>query len=101
MTCYDCAYLGFDRNEVVGMAEMCNHPGKWIPGAGFADSEHECEFFKKKSGVSKWDSYSEDEKEKAREYFQEYYVQNPVGDLTCEQDWAQFVEYLKTTDSNA
>jgi hypothetical protein len=62
MTCYDCAYLGFDRNEVVGMAEMCNHPGKWIPGAGFADSEHECEFFKKKSGVSKWDSYSEDEK---------------------------------------
>lgn len=27
MTCYDCAYLGFDRNEVVGMAEMCNHPG--------------------------------------------------------------------------
>lgn len=52
MTCYDCAYLGFDRNEVVGMAEMCNHPGKWIPGAGFADSEHECEFFKKKSGVS-------------------------------------------------
>lgn len=101
MTCYDCAYLGFDRNEVVGMAEMCNHPGKWIPGAGFADSEHECEFFKKKSGVSKWDSYSEDEKEKAREYFQEYYVQNPVGDLTCEQAWAQFVEYLKTTDSNA
>ena len=56
---------------------------------------------KKKSGVSKWDSYSEDEKEKAREYFQEYYVQNPVGDLTCEQAWAQFVEYLKTTDSNA
>lgn len=53
MTCYDCAYLGFDRNEVVGMAEMCNHPEKWIPGAGFADSEHECEFFKKKSGVSK------------------------------------------------
>lgn len=59
------------------------------------------EFFKKKSGVSKWDSYSEDEKENAREYFQEYYVQNPVGDLTCEQAWAQFVEYLKTTDSNA
>lgn len=27
MTCYDCVYLGFDRNEVVGMAEMCNHPG--------------------------------------------------------------------------
>lgn len=44
---------------------------------------------------------SEDEKEKAREYFQEHYVQNPVGDLTCEQAWAQFVEYLKTTDSNA
>ena len=61
----------------------------------------ECEFFKKKSGVSKWDSYSEDEKEKAREYFQEYYVQNPVGDLTCEKAWAQFVEYLKNTDSNA
>lgn len=101
MTCHDCAYLGFDRNEVVGMAEMCNHPEKWIPGAGFADSEHECEFFKKKSGVSKLDSYSEDEKEKTREYFQEYYVQNPVGDLTCEQAWTLFVEYLKTTDSNA
>lgn len=26
MTCHDCVYLGFDRNEVVGMAEMCNHP---------------------------------------------------------------------------
>ena len=82
MTCYDCAYLGFDRNEVVGMAEMCNHPEKWIPGAGFADSEHECEFFKKKSGVSKWDSYSEDEKEKARDIYKQGIVAaSQKGDL--------------------
>ena len=101
MTCYECAYFGIEISEVIGMCEVCKHPQKSIPPVGFADSEHECEFFKKKSGISKWDSYSEDEKEKAWEYFQEYYVQNPVGDLTCEQAWPLFVEYLKATDSNA
>lgn len=101
MKCYECAYFGIERNEVIGMCDVCKHPSKYIPPSGFSNTEHDCEFFKKKSGVSKWDSYSKDEKEKAREYFQEYYVQNPVGDLTCEQAWTQFVEYLKTTDSDA
>lgn len=101
MTCYDCAYLGFDRNEVVGMAEMCNHPKKWIPGAGFADSEHECEFFKKKSGISKWDSYSEKEKEQALRYFRENYHKNPIEGLTCEGAEMSFIEYLKNVDANS
>jgi hypothetical protein len=100
MTCYDCAYLKIERNENIGTLDVCKYPEKYIPPTGYADSEHECEFFKKKSGVSKWDSYSEYEKEKYHEYFRENYAQNPYGDLTYEQAWLLFVEYLKTTDSN-
>ena len=68
MTCYECAYFGIEWNEFLKKTiEFCNHPEKYIPPVGFAYKEHDCEFFKNKSGISKWDSYSEKEKEQAKE----------------------------------
>ena len=101
MTCYECAYLEIERNEVVGMIEVCKHPEKYIPPAGFAYKEHDCKFFKKKSGISKWDSYSDEEKAQVLKHFREKYAENPIGDLTCEQAEASYIGYLKETDSNA
>lgn len=74
MTCYECAYFGIEWNEFLKKTiEFCNHPEKYIPPVGFAYKEHDCEFFKNKSGISKWDSYSEKEKEQALRYFRENY----------------------------
>lgn len=101
MTCYECAYLEVERNEVVGMIEVCKHPEKYIPPAGFAYKEHDCEFFKNKSGISKWDSYSEKEKEQALRYFRENYYKNPIEGLTCEVAEIDFIEYLKSIDANS
>ena len=101
MTCYECAYFGIERNEVIGMCEVCKHPEKYIPPVEFASSEHECEFFKKKSGISKWKVYSDEEKVQVLKHFRKNYAQNPIGDLTCEQAEPLFIEYLKTIDSNA
>lgn len=100
MTCYECAYLGIERNEVVGMCEFCKHPQKYIPPVDFADKENECEFFKKKYGVSKWDLYSDEEKVRALKFFRENYHKNPISNLTREQAEPLYIKYLKTTDAS-
>lgn len=101
MTCYECAYFGIERNEVIGMVEVCKYPEKYIPPAGFADIEHGCEFFKNKSGTSKWDSYSDEEKQQALRYFRENYHKNLIEGLTCEEAEMSFIEYLKSVDANS
>ena len=102
MTCYECAYFGIEWNEFLKKTiEFCNHPEKYIPPVGFAYKEHDCEFFKNKSGISKWDSYSEKEKEQALRYFRENYQKNPIEGLTCEGAEMSFIEYLKNVDANS
>lgn len=94
MTCYDCAYLGFDRNEVVGMAEMCNHPGNGFLVLDLLTVNMNVNFQKQIWDI-KWDSYSEKEKEQALRYFRENYHKNPIEGLTCEGAEMSFIEYLK------
>ncbi len=102
MTCYECAYFGIEWNEFLKKTiEFCNHPEKYIPPVGFAYKEHDCEFFKNKSGISKLDSYSEKEKEQALRYFRENYHKNPIEGLTCEEAEMSFIEYLKNVDANS
>ena len=102
MTCYECSYFGIEWNEFLGKTiEFCNHPEKYIPPVGFAYKEHDCKFFKNKSGISKWDSFSDEEKEQALSYFREYYRQNLIKGLTCDEAEIDFIEYLKSIDANS
>lgn len=100
MKCYECAYFGIERNEVIGMYDVCKHPSKYIPPSGFFDTEHDCEFFRKKSGISKWDSYSQDEKEQILRFLEKEYKEKPITDLTLEEAKSLYIRFLKETDSN-
>lgn len=100
MKCYECAYFGIERNEVIGMYDVCKHPSKYIPPSGFSDTEHDCEFFRSKSGISKWDSYSQDEKEQILRYLEKQYEEKPITDLTLEEAKSLYIRFLKEIDSN-
>lgn len=106
MKCIDCAYFGFDYT-IGRVISMCHHGGKYIPPAGgYEIEEHECEFFVEKSGISKWESYTDEEKEEILMEFNKMYHGNDKSfdtirnTYTFEEAKEMFIENMKNTDKN-
>lgn len=105
MKCIDCVYFGFDI--MFGrIVDICTHTQRYIPPTGYANEEHECEFFNEKSGISKWDSYTDEEKEEVlKEFDEKYHGNDETFDgvretYTFEEAKEMFIEHLKEIDKN-
>lgn len=106
MKCIDCAYFGFDYTFGT-MISICNNADKYIPPVGeYEMEEHECEFFTAKSGISKWGSYTDKEKEEFLMEFDKMYHGNDKSfdrirnTYTFEEAKEMLIENMKNTDKN-
>lgn len=106
MKCADCAYLEFDCVDG-RVFNSCNHALKYVPPvAGYEQIEHECEFFAEKSGISKWDSWSDEEKEEILVEFDKMYHGDDKSfngirnTYTLEEAKRMYIEHLKNSDKN-
>lgn len=73
---------------------------------GFADEEHECDDRIAEAGISKWDSFSGEQKEQALKELKELYYGNDKSNLmrktyTFEEVKEIFISDMKNTDKNA
>lgn len=101
MKCVDCVYLGFDYVDG-RVLNSCNHALKYVPTmAGYEQIEHECEFFTEKTEISKWESYSDEEKEEILMVFDKMYHGNDKSfdeirnTYTFEEAKEMYIESMK------
>lgn len=107
MKCADCVYLKYEY--VCGaVLNSCKCAYVYVPpAAGYELIEHECDFFTEKSGISKWDSYSDEEKKEILAEFDKMYRGNDKSfdeirnTYTFEEAKEMFIENMKNTDKNA
>ena len=106
MKCINCAY--FEFNHIFGMTfNTCNHVQMYVPpAAGYEIEEHECEFFIEKSGISKWESYTDEEKEEILMQFEKMYHGNDKSfdairnTYPFEEAKEMFIGNMKSIDKN-
>ena len=100
----DCAYYT-SRNVFTGEAEDdCISPFSFIYVFPYSCSGEmrDCELFQMKSGISKWDSCSDEERQKLSQYNREFYYDHcGMDDSEYEQMQKMWIQFLKETDSNA
>ena len=104
--CIDCAYFEYDFQFGI-ILNSCTHEQVYIPKSPNHEKvEHECDFFIKKSGISKWESYTEEEKEEMLLEFDKKYCNDEEflkemrEEYTFEELKEMFIENMKNTDKN-
>lgn len=106
MNCYGCAYFHYEFDPFGQLCDVCKHPQRVIPPVGFADKEHDCEDFIQEAGISKWDSWNEEERKQVLKQLEKMYYGNEKSfdiirnTYTFEQVKELFISEMKVKDKN-
>lgn len=106
MKCIDCAYFEYDFQFGI-VLNSCAHEQVCVPRtSNYEKVEHECDFYIKKSGISKWESYAEEEKKEMllefdkRYYNDEEFLKEMREECTFKELKEMLIENMKNTDKN-